>query len=159
MQMPRSSAHRPCTSRSSSPKFSEICAVSCRSHCVKDSLTNNLFWTHTFTFNLDIDSHWYSVLMAHFLLSEWTAEHFKNATDVCLASCFKDTKGTFSWLCRKCVTAIGQLLIHVHSSIRRPTLVCTLLPYRAQEKTWEYQHMHICDENWNSWQEFKINLS
>lgn len=31
MQMPRSSAHRPCTSRSSSPKFSEICAVSCRS--------------------------------------------------------------------------------------------------------------------------------
>lgn len=47
----------------------------------------------------------------------------------------KDTKGTFSWLWRKCVTAIGQLLIHVHSSMRRPTLVCTLLPCRAQKNT------------------------
>lgn len=42
----------------------------------------------------------------------------------------KDTKGTLSWLCRKCVTAMGQLLIHVHSSMRRPTLVWTLLPCR-----------------------------
>ena len=29
MQMPSSRAHRPCTSRSSSPRFSEICPVSC----------------------------------------------------------------------------------------------------------------------------------
>ena len=41
----------------------------------------------------------------------------------------KDTKGTFSWLWRKCVTAMGQLLIHVHRSMSKPTLVCTLLPW------------------------------
>lgn len=29
---------------------------------------------------------------------------------------------------------MGQLLIHVHSSMRRPTLVCTLLPCGAQEE-------------------------
>lgn len=40
----------------------------------------------------------------------------------------KDTNGTLAGLWRKCVTAIGQLLSQVQSSINNPTLVCTLLP-------------------------------
>jgi len=40
----------------------------------------------------------------------------------------KDTKGTLAGLCRKCVTAMEQLLSHVQSSINSPTRVCTLLP-------------------------------
>lgn len=56
-------------------------------------------------------------------------------------SFFKDTNGTFSWLCRKCVTAMGQLLIHVHSSMRRPTLVCTLLPWK--HKTGQEQSQQL----------------
>lgn len=38
MQIPSSSAHRPWTSLSSSPKFSEICAVSWTGHKVKVDL-------------------------------------------------------------------------------------------------------------------------
>lgn len=157
MQMPRSSAHRPCTSLSSSPRFSEIWAVSCSSHRVKDSF-NISFQTHTPLFNLEVEydapkklslknrntslihKKWDSSLLTNLWLD---TDIYCTETGVLLASRSKDTKGTFSWLCRKCVTAIGQLLIHVHSSMRRPTLVCTLLPCRAEEITREMStHAH-----------------
>jgi len=59
----------------------------------------------------------------------------------------KDTKGTLSWLCRKCMTAIGQLLIQVQSNMRRPTFVCTLLPWTQKKNTiiqsWSNTHTAI----------------
>ena len=55
--MPSSSAHRPCTSRSSSPRFSEICAVSCMSHRVKDWFDRSCYQTKlTFLFSWPISS-------------------------------------------------------------------------------------------------------
>lgn len=107
MQIPSSSAHRPWTSLSSSPKFSEICAVSWTGHKVKADLM---------TVSCDLRGLHASV----------------QGVLALAASFLKDTNGTFSWLCRKCVTAMGQLLIHVHSSMRRPTLVCTLLPWKQK---------------------------
>lgn len=51
MQIPSNSAHRPCTNLSSSPKFSEICAVSWTGHKVKANLMpkacdlGGLYWS------------------------------------------------------------------------------------------------------------------